>query len=802
MTTLWQDIRYGVRVLARRPGFTAVALLTLALGIGANTAIFSVINAVLLIPLPYKDPGRLVAVESINPEAGKGTGSGVSPADFWDWTEQSQTFESLAMYSGTGVSFYSEEQPESVPAARVSWSFFQTFGVEPVLGRAFAPEEGYSGGSNVIILSHRLWQRRFAGDPTVVGQTIRTDQGATTVIGVMPPQFKLPVYAEAWVPLARDTGEMKLRANRYFSAAGRIKEGVSIEAAQSEMAAIAGRLEAAYPKDNRNWSVKLTPWREHVIGSGRPALIVLMGAVTFVLLIACANVANLLLARATSRRKEIAIRAALGASRGQLLQQGLVESLLLAIGGGAVGLLFAAWGVKAIAGLLPERAWTFQALSNARDDLSIDATVLLFTLGVSLVTGIIFGLIPGLQASRAASAEWLKEGDRGARGLRHRRARNALVVAQVALALVLLAGAGLLMQSFARMRRVDFGYDPRGLLTMNLSLPRQNPALFARQVRDKVAATPGVESVSLMSFATLGGLRFPFNIDGRPLPEGDQTASYSAISPDYFNTLKVGMLAGRKFTERDGPQSPSVAIINETLARQYFPGEDPIGKRIVIAYLGQRQTREIVGVAGDIKQDEPNKPTMPEIFVPFEQQPWGAAWLLIRTASPDPLSMRNAVQRAIWSVSGALPVSKAETLEQLLNEQIAEPRLYTALLGVFAAIALALAAVGVYGITSYSVAERTHEIGIRMAIGADRRDILGLVIRQGLALTLTGVAIGVAAGLATTRIMSSLLFQVGANDPLTFIIISALLTVVALAASYIPARRATKLDAITALRHE
>ncbi|HET9530253.1 MAG TPA: ABC transporter permease [Blastocatellia bacterium] len=802
MRNLWKDIKYGVRTLAKKPGFTVVALLTLALGIGANTAIFSVINTVLLRPLPFKDPSRLVAVASTNPEAGKGAGGGVSPADFRDWQQQSRSFESLAIYSGTGISLHSEEHPESLPGARVASDFFQTFGVEPALGRVFTPEEGYLGGPKALILSHRLWQRRFGGDPSVIGQTIRTDEGISTIVGVMPNDFKVPVYAEAWVPLPRDSTEMNLRANRYFLAAGRLKEGETLETARAEMGAIAGRLEAAYPKENKNWTIQLTPWREHVIGNGRPALMVLMGAVAFVLLIACANVANLLLARATSRRREMAIRMAIGASRWQLLQQLLVESLLLALAGGAVGLLLAHWGVKAIVNLLPQFTWTFQALSNARDDLRIDETVLLFTLAISLVTGIIFSLIPARQASQLAIGDWLKEGSRGTQGLRHKRVRDSLVVVEIALAIVLLAGAGLLIQSFARMRQVDLGYDPRGLMTVSLALPRQNGPHFARQAQEKVAATPGVESVSVMSFPTLGGLNFPFNIEGRPISEGDQNASYSAISPNYFDTLKVQMRAGRKFTERDRPETPSVAIINETLARQYFEGEDPIGKRIVISYLGQRKTREIVGVVGDIKQEEPNMPTRPEIFVPFDQQPWFAAWLLIRTTSPDPLALSDDVQRALWSVSNTLPVSKAEAIEDMLDQQVAEPRLYALLLGVFAAIALVLAAVGVYGVTSYSVTERTHEIGVRMALGAERRDILIMVIRQGLMLTIAGVAIGIAAALATGRVLSSLLFEVRASDPPTFISISALLMGVALIASYIPARRATKVDAIVALRNE
>ena len=802
MKTLRQDIYCAVRVLAKRPGFTFIAVLTLALGIGANTAIFSVVNAVLLRPLPYKEPARLVALESMNPEGGKGLFGGVSPADFWDWHDENQSFEELAIYGGTGVSFPDEEQPETIAAARVSVNFFQTFGNAPLLGRTFTPEEGFLNGPKAIILSHRLWQRRFGGDPSIVGQTIRVDDGSVMVAGVMPPDFKMPGYAEAWTPLPRDSGEMGLRANRYFSAVGRLKEGKTIEAAEAEMKSIAARLEASYPKDNKNWSVKLTLWRDYTVRGGRTALMILMGAVALVLLIACANVANLLLGRATSRRKEMAIRCALGANRWQLLQQLLVESLMIAFAGGAGGLLLASWGVSALMGLLPRFAWSFQALSNARNDVKVDATALIFTLAVSFLTGIVFGLIPGWQATRSTIGESLKENIRGTEGLRHQRTRSALVVVEIALAIVLLAGAGLLIQSFARLRQVDYGYDPRGLMTMSLSLPRQNSALFARQVQEQVALTPGVASVSIMSYPTIGGLNFPFNIEDRPLAEGDQNASYSAISPEYFRTMKAPMRAGREFSDLDRAGTPAVVIINETLAREYFEGEDPVGRKLVISYLGQRQSREIIGIAPDIKQGEPNKPTKPEIFVPFDQQPWFAAWLLIRTSAPDPLSLRNSLQQAIWSVSKNLPVSRVETLEDMLGQQVAEPKLYMMLLAIFAAVALLLAAVGVYGVISYSVAQRTREIGIRIALGAERSNILRMIVGQGLVLTMIGVAIGVAAALATTQVMLSLLFEVSASDPITFIAISVLLTVVSLLASYIPAHRATKVDPMIALRYE
>ncbi|MEK6281447.1 MAG: ABC transporter permease [Acidobacteriota bacterium] len=802
MNGLWQDLKHAVRMLLKYPAYTSIAVITLALGIGANSVMFSAVNAVLLRPLPYKTPERLVAVESFNSRSGNPSAGGVSPADFRDWQDQSRSFEQLAVYSGTAVDLPGEERTESIVGARVSVGFFPVFGVEPILGRAFAPEEELSNGPQVLILSYRLWQRRFGSDPSVVGKGVKTSQGQATVVGVMPPSFRFPSYAELWTPLPRDGREMQLRAERYFSAVGRLKEGSSLNVTRAEMETIASRLESAHPKDNQNWSVQLTPWRDYLARDSRTALLILMGAVGLMLLIACVNVANLLLVRAAARRKEIAIRLALGAGRWHLIRQLLTESLLLSLAGGAGGLLLAVWGKGMIFGLLPTSNWTFSSLIAIRDDARIDGTVLLFTLLVSTLTCLIFGLIPSWQATRPGVNECLKEGGHGAEARLHQRTRGALVVAEIALALVLLAGAGLLIRSFMRLQSVDLGYDPRGLMTMTLPLPQQNRALFARQVREEVARTPGVESASLMSFFTFGGLRFPFNIEGRPLPAGDESSRYSAISPDYFRTLKTTLRAGREFTDRDTPQTPPVAIINETLARTYFAGEDPIGKKLVVSYLGQRVPREIVAIVGDIKQDEPNQKTNPEIFVPFEQQPWFFSSLVVRSVNRDPLTVRGAVQRAIWSVSKDLPAAKAETLEQTLSDQIAAPRLYTVLLGAFSAVALILAAVGIYGVMSYVASQRTHEIGIRMALGAQPKDILKLIIRNGMFVALVGVAIGLAGAFAVTRLMAGLLFGVAATDSLTFVSVSVGLIAVALLACYIPARRATKVDPLVALRYE
>jgi putative ABC transport system permease protein len=508
-----------------------------------------------------------------------------------------------------------------------------------------------------------------------------------------------------------------------------------------------------------------------------------------------------MLARAATRNREMAIRLALGATRSQILRQLLTESLLLSLLGGALGLLLAVFGVAALTGLLPKLNFTFQSLSELRDEIRVDRLALLFTLAISILTGLLFGLAPSWQAMRADVTESLKEGARSI-GASRQRARQGLVIAEIAMALALLVGAGLLINSFARLLRVNPGYDPQGLMTMSLSYPAQNKYAFSQQVMERVAATPGVTSVALMSYATLGGLNFQFNREKNPLPDGDVTVAYSAISPAYLRTLKTPLLAGREFDEHDLPNAPQVAMINATMARQYFAGENPIGQKIVIAYLGKRLTFEIVGVGGDVKQEEPSKPTKPEVLVPFAQLPWYSGCLLVRTAQPDPLTARTAVQQAIWSVNPEVAESKAEPLTTTLESLVAEPRLYALLLGVFAFIALVLAAVGIYSVIAYSVAQRTQEIGVRLALGAQTGSILKLVVGQGMKLVASGIALGLTASFLLTRLMSHMLFGVSAADPLTFGAITLLLTFVALLACWIPARRAMRLDPMIALRYE
>ncbi|HKQ76172.1 MAG TPA: ABC transporter permease [Blastocatellia bacterium] len=809
MQTLWQDLRFGARMLMKKPGFTLIAVLTLSLGIGANTAIFSVVNAVLLKPLPYLKEPRLVFIESGAKQADPREYYGASPADFWDWRANNQTFEQFAAYAPSdGFKLTGIERPEIFVSSRVSANFFQVFGAKPLLGRAFLPEDELAFPPRTILLSYRLWQRRFGGDPTVVGQTLGNT--GVTVIGVMPPDFKYPTHAECWTPLTREVGEASVRANRYWVALGLIKSDQTLESAQAELKAIAGRLEAQYPDSNKHITIHITPVVERRTQGIKARLLVLLGAVGCVLLVGCANIANLLLARAGARRKEMAIRLALGAPRWRLLRQLLIESLLLAALGGAAGLLLGQWGVDGLMRLLPQSYYAFYQIEDQLRPGSVDQIVLSFAFLISLLTGVIFGLVPAWHASNPAVNDELKEGGRGADGLRRQRLRGALVVAEIALATVLLVGAGLLINSFVRMGRAELGFDPRNLFSMNVQTRGKFPiegaderrAQFVRQAFDQVSQTPGVESAVVTSVGIFPVLHFSFNnIEGRPLP-ADADALYETISPNYFRALRARMVAGREFDDRDDSRSPAVAIINETLARRYFAGEDPIGKRLSIVYLSQRVALEIVGVANDMKQGELGAPVIPQIYAPYLQRPWFSSAIVIRAAHNDLSAVKNDAQRAIWAIDRDQASTQIQTAEEALNGSLAEPRLYTVLLGAFASLALILAAVGIYGVMSYTVTERTREIGVRMALGAQAGNVLKLVIGHGMALALIGVALGSGAAFALTRLMSGLLFGVSPTDPLTFVVIALLLSAVALLACYIPARRAAKVDPMVALRWE
>jgi putative ABC transport system permease protein len=790
-------------MLLRNPFYALVAVIAIALGIGANTAIFSVVNAVLLRPLPFKNPEQLVEVRTQNLSRESKPSSGGSPADFWDWQEQSQRFEQMSAIRGGGEALALGEHLEVFRGASVSTNFFETLGVKPLIGRTFFPQDGQLNAPGAVVISYQLWQERFGSDSAVVGKVVRTADGSTTIIGVMPPEFKFPAGAQTWTPMARDSGEMRNRANRYFGIIGRIGPGQSMESAEAELKTIAARLENAYPATNKDVTVSLVSLRDSLVGKVRSSLLILLGAVCLVLLIACANVASLLLARAESRRKEMAIRRALGASRWRLTRQLLTESVLLSLIGGSFGLLLSLWGVDLLMSLLPKDfSPAFQAL-----EVHIDESVLLFTLFASVLTGLFFGIIPAWFSSGAEINESLKESG-PTQGRRNQSARGLLVIAEVALALVLLIGAGLLLQSFERLRRVDLGFDPHSLLTMPISAPFSpypdgaSRAQLYKQMLQRVSQTPGVESVALTCGVPFGYLNFPFNIEGTPLPSGDAVVRYDSINADYFKTLKARMVAGREFTEHDTENSPKVAIINQALARQYFAGADPLGRQISFNHLGTRMKLEIVGIVSDIKQEELQQPTAPQIYAPFQQVPWLSASMVVRPTGTNVLAIKEAVQKAIWEVDPNQSASKGETLEETLSSMIAEPRLYTVLLGSIAALALLLSLVGVYGVISYSVAQQTHEIGIRMALGAQAGHVLRMVIKRAMLLVLIGIAIGLGGALAVTRVMQTLLFGVSVTDPLTFVSVSLFLAGVALLASYIPARRATKVDPLVALRYE
>ncbi len=812
MGTLWQDLRYGVRMLAKKPGFTAIAVLTLALGTGANTAIFSVVNTVLLRPLPFEHPEQLVT-----PWGNRDKGEQqrvVSYPDFVDWRDQTRTLEQVAAYNLVATHLRGEGEPELLSGAAVSADLFPLLGVRLALGRAFTRDEDQPGSAPVIILGYGVWQRRFGSDPNIIGKEVILGNRGATVLGVLPAGFRFPVQAtktDFLQPLAPVMGErVKRRSSYSMRVVARLKPGVTLEQAQAEMRTIAQRLEQQYPDENYRLGVDLVPLHEDIVGSTRPALLMLLSAVGFVLLIACANVANLLLARAAARRKETAIRAALGASRACILRQLLTESLLLSLLGGTLGLLLALWGVDLLVAVSPRDIPRLQ-------DVALDARVLGFATLISIMTGIIFGLAPALQASKTDLNEVLKEGSRGStEGIRRNRVRSLLIVCEVALSVLVLIGAGLLVKSFLRLREVNPGFDPRHVLTTSLSLgvaryPQgEQQRDFFQKILQRIRALPGIESAGVINPLPFGGSSSSntFTIEGRPpLDPGETPHSYyRAISPDYFRTMGIPLLKGRAFTERDVKDQPPVLIINETLARRFFAGEDPLGKRIIIGFdpidNPNSPPREIVGVVGDVRHAGLDVKSGAEYYVPYLQAPERNMDLVVRATPGSPPSTAASIRSAIREVDKDQYIPDIQPMEQLLAESVARRRFSMLLTGLFAALALTLAAVGIYGVISYSVTQRTHEIGVRIALGARTQDVLRLVVGQGMILTSIGVAVGVAVALVVTRVMVSLLYGVSATDPTTFAGISLLLTMVALVACYIPARRATKVDPMVALRYE
>jgi putative ABC transport system permease protein len=807
MRTLWQDLRYGLRMLLKNPGFTLVAVVALALGIGANSAIFSVVNSLLLRPLPFEQPDRLVQVWETIPQRGRFEVPASFP-NFADWRDQNQVFEQTVAYSDWSFNLTGAAEPERIRSAIVSPAFFSTLGIQPILGRTLLPGEDQPGKDLSVVISRRLWQRRFNSDPNVVGKTVDLSGKSFTVVGVIAPPADLPGLSddtELWAPVSQGFGLTNRRWHS-LNVIARLKPGVGREQAQADMERIAAALSRQYPEANADRGLRIVPLHEQVVGNARPALLVLLGAVVFVLLIASTNVANMLLARATARQKEIAIRTALGAGRWRLVRQLLTESLLLALAGGTLGLLLALWGVDLLTAFGPSD------LPRVKE-VAIDGRVLAFTFAVSLLVGLVFGLVPGLQSSRPELNETLKEGGRSATGgAGRRRVRSLLVVTEVTLSLVLLVGAGLLLKSFFRLRAVNPGFNPQNVLTIQLDLNGPNYQKgsqlisFHDQLLDRVKALPGVEAAATASAVPIapdaGFSRLAFAIEGQtPDPADSPVAFYNGVSPDYFRAMQIPVLRGRAFDERDVRGSLGVAVVNETLARRYFPDSDPVGRRVTLNDPKEEDWATIVGVVKDTKPRELAGEPVAEMYMPYAQQPEPSMALMIRTAGrPD--AVAAAVRREVLALDHDQPVYSVRTLPAVMSEAVATPRFRTFLLGAFAALALALAVVGIYGVMSYAVTRRTHEFGIRMALGAQGKDVLKLVVGHGMALALAGVLLGLAASFALTRLLAGLLYGVTPTDPLTFACVSLLLVAVALAACLIPALRAAKVDPMVALRYE
>ncbi len=813
--TLFQDLHYGARMLVKHKGFTTAAFITLALGIGANTAIFSVVNAVLLRPLPFADAGQLLIVQ----EAKTDGVYGISYPNFLDLRARASAYEAIAIFNSTYCTLAGEGlEATRLPTAVVSANLFPALGATPALGRGFLPEEDQRGGGRSgrpVILSHGLWRRRFSGDPYVVGRLVTLDRLPFTVVGVMPAGFQFPLKtepAELWTTVAVDAeptfhgGEIPTsRTYAYYAGAiGRLKAGITPQLAQAELDQLATGLRSQYGFLPPRWRFIQTPALEWLVGNVRLPLLVLLGAVTFVLLIACANVGNLLLARAITRRKEMAVRAALGAGRWRVMRQLLTESLLLAILGGAGGLLFALWGVELLAALIPPDIPRIT-------EIDLDWRVASFTLAATLLTGLACGLAPALAAGRIDSTDALKEGPRWRDdGLRGRFARGVLVVAQVSLTFVLLTGAGLLAQSFMRLQRVQPGFVHQQLLTFKLHLPESvypqlSPKVtaFYRQLQERLRALPDVQAVSVAHMLPLSGgnIGTSIEIDGRPAPEGQRlSVGLRVIDRDYFRTLSIPFLKGQDFSESEGPQTSGKIIVNESFVRRFLAGVDPLGQRVKTPFGGVGP-REIIGVVRDVRHRSLRDEPQPEMYVPLAQFTFNELTVIVRTAA-EPLSLTSQVKQIAHGLDQSLPVYELKTMDQYLAGVVARPRFNTLLVSLFAVLALLLAGVGLYGVLAHAVTQRTHELGIRLALGAQVHDLLKLILGQGCKLALAGVALGVAASLALTHVMKNLLFNVSATDPATFALIALLLVGVALIASYVPARRATKVDPLQALRHE
>jgi putative ABC transport system permease protein len=808
MDALVQDVRYGFRRLTRTPGFTAIALVTLGLGIGANTAIFTVVNGVLFRPLPYAEPDRLVGVYHLY----EGGMSAMSPPNFFDVRARTRTLSGMEAVAGATMNLSGRGDALRLEGARVTGGIFDLLGVGPLLGRTLRAQDNEPGRHRVVVLSYPFWRDRFGSDPQVIGTPILLDGDPFVVVGVMPEGFAFLYNDKAamWVPFKADQRfRTTNRGAWYLRVVGRLAPGVSIEAAANEIAGLGKQLEAEYPKENARVGMTIAPVRAHMVKGVRTAMLTLLGAVGFVLLIACANVANLFLARAIHREGEMAVRAALGASRARMMRQVLTESLLLAIAGGALGLMLAVWGTDLLIRLKPEGI-------PRLGDVRIDALVLGFTALVTLATGVIFGCVPAWQATKADLAGTLKDSARGTAGAAGvHRLRGVLVVAEMALAVLLLVGAGLLIRSFARLQGVDPGFRPEHVLTALVSLPDrkydtdEKRAAFFGTLIDRLAGTTGVRSASAISYRPMSGSSFniSFDVSGRPKarPGFEPSLEIRVVTPDYFNTMGVPLRRGRTFTSADTAGAQQVVLLSESAARKHFPNEDPIGRVITVGWgRGEGKPKvggQVVGIVGDIKESGLNEPGEPELYVPYDQVSIGSMTLVVRTDGPA-TTLASAVQQFVHQADADLPVSRLQTLDDVLVESVSQSRFYMLLLGTFAAVALLLAAIGIFGVMSNAVAHRTREIGIRLALGADAAQVRVLVLRQALLLACLGIVIGLAASLQLTKLLATLLFDLSPSDPITLAGVAFVLLGVALLASYLPAWRASRIDPLVALKAE
>lgn len=807
MNHLLQDVRFAVRTLRKSPVFAAVVLLTLALGIGANTAIFSVVDAVLLRPLPYEDSGRLVTVWQDERGRGRLADEWLTPPNFFDLRSSSESFEGMAAVMGWGPNLTGDGEPEKLTGQAISHDYFRLLRKSPRLGRGFLAEEDVPDGAQVVVLSHGLWQRRFGANSDILGSSITLNGEAHIVVGIAPVDLE-PLALEGpnveiWRPLQMDANGGCGRRCYVLQVFGRLAPGATLRSAAAGLNTVAASLAREYPDSNSGVGISLVPLKEQTVGPIRSGLLVLLGAVGFVLLIACVNIANLLLGRAAARQREVAIRTALGAVRGRLIRQLLTESLLLALAGGALGLLFAFWGTDLLVQLSPPG-------TPRMAEVGIDAQVLVFALGVSLLTGLLFGLVPALQASRSGLTRALGDRGSGRSTAASRRTRGVLMVAEVAIALTLLVGAGLLMRSFGRLIQVDVGFDTENVLVADLSLPQaryeEDPprVAFYEQLLEQVESLPGVRSAGAVSVLPLGGndADVAFTIEGRPPPDPERMpdAQFRIATPGYFGAMGMRLLAGRVFTAQDRADAPRVAVITDAMARRFWPDEDAVGKQFRPQSFGEPLVT-IAGVIADVHHFGLDQEPRPEYYLPHAQLHARTMVVVARTAG-EPLVLAGALREQVRSLDPQLPVAEITTMEQLVGRSVALPRLYLSLFSVFAAVALLLAAIGIYGVTAFSVTRRTREIGVRVALGARSADVLRMIVRQAMTLALIGLGIGLIAALLLSRALSSLLYDLSPTDPLTFAGVALLLAMVALISAYLPARRAARVDPMVALRAE